>query len=251
MPQQQLKHETKERRLYIAVKAVGDQGNGTLEGYANVFEVKDSYGEVTRPGAFAQDIQEFISKGYLLPDHEWEITCACGFISEAKEDSKGLWFKAEFHSDDESQKIRLKVQERLAAGKEVGLSIGYWVIDGGYEMVDGEEVYMLRRLLVKEVSIVIAQANEPSSVTGVKQTREEAGVSLKTSAESYIARLREINDLGRPDSWKQERADELRSLASMLSEAADGLIPEPAAKENTDDEEAQAALALLALASMR
>ena len=86
--------------------STAESKNGRLEGYANVFGVIDSYGDVTRPGTFTKRISEFIGAGYMLPDHEWNVRHAIGYIVEAYEDAKGIFFVAEFHSDDESQALR-------------------------------------------------------------------------------------------------------------------------------------------------
>lgn len=241
------------KRLTGMVKAVSleDSGPGTMEGYANVIGVVDSYGERTMPGAFAQDISEFVQKGYLLIDHEWEVESCIGYILEAREDQTGLYFKAEFHSTPQAQDMRRKIGERIAAGKEVGLSIGYWVIEAETITEDGESIRELRRVLVKEVSLVVAQANAPSMVTSVKTTRPDQHEALLKDAEAYLERVKDINDLGRPDAWKSERAGELLTLAQKFSEAAAGLAPEepePTALEADDDDgDALAALALLEL----
>lgn len=238
------------KRLTGLVKAVSldDSSPGYLEGYANVIGVIDSYSERTMPGAFAQDIQEFISKGYLLLDHEWEVETAIGYILEAREDSTGLWFKAEFHSTPQAQEIRRKLAERIAAGKEVGLSIGYWVMEAESITEDGETIRELKRLLVKEVSVVVAQANAPSTVTAAKAHREDAHAVLVADADAYLERIKAINDLGRSDTWKSERADELLTLAQKFSEAAGVLAPEPETEPETDDDgDTLAALALLEL----
>ncbi len=239
------------KRLTGMVKAVNleDAGPGTLEGYANVFNVKDSYGEVTLPGAFRQDIDEFVQKGYLLIDHEWEVESCIGYILEAREDGTGLYFKAQFHSTPQAQDIRRKIGERMAAGKEVGLSIGYFVLEDGTGDFEGEQVRFLSRLLVKEVSPVVAQASEPSMVTSVKQTRPDQHEALLKDADAYLERVKDINDLGRPDAWKSDRAGELLALAQKFSEAAAGLATEEpelqATDADDDDGDALAALALL------
>lgn len=241
------------------VKAVSldDSGPGTLEGYANVFGVKDSYGDVTMPGAFAQDIAEFISKGYLLPDHEWEIAKAIGTILEAREDGTGLYFKAQFHSDAKSQEIRLKIKERLEQSKEVGLSIGYWVEEAETAEQDGESLRLLKRLRVKEVSVVVAQANDPSVVTDAKSSKfDEQYKAITDGLADLIGRVEAINDLGRGEAWKQARIVELRDLGSLALELADRLEPEEPPKgtdpepQDLSEDMRQVALGLMKMAGI-
>lgn len=243
------------KRLAGLVKAVSldDAGPGSLEGYANVFGIVDSYGDVTMPGAFAQDISDFISKGYLLPDHEWEITKAIGTITEASEDGTGLYFKAQFHSDPKSQEVRLKIRERIEQGKEVGLSIGYWVEEAETGEQDGKSVRFLKRLRVKEVSVVVAQANDPSVVTDAKSQKfDEQYRSVTEGFDDLISRVKEINDLGRGEAWKQARIAELMDLGSKAHQLADSLKPEEEPTEPPDlsEERRQVALHLCRLAGV-
>mgnify|MGYP003525908779 CR=1 FL=1 len=229
---------------------VTESGNGRLEGYANVFNVKDSYSDVTMPGAFQKHLPEFIGKGFLLIDHEWEYEKAVGMIVEAYEDARGLYFVAEFHGDDRSQGIRKKVQERMTAGKEVGLSIGYWTLAEETGTLDGQSVNFLTDVLLKEVSWVVAQSNTPSEVTGVKSTEQKATRkdqhdAIVEDATAYLGRIKEINDLGRSDDWKQERADEFKALGALFMKMAEELTPVPDAQDESDGD-AAAALVLLA-----
>lgn len=248
------------KRMTGEVKAVSldDSGPGTLEGYANVFGIVDSYGDVTMPGAFGMDLQEFITKGYLLPDHEWEISKAVGVILEAKEDGTGLYFKAQFHSDPKSQELRLKIKERLEASKEVGLSIGYWVMEAETGEQGGESVRFLKRLRVKEVSIVVAQANDPSVVTDAKSQKfDEQYKAVSEGLADFVERASDINDLGRGEAWKQARIAELRDLASRAQELADKLEPEELPKgtdpepQDLSEERRQVALGLMKMAGLK
>ena len=223
---------------------VTESGNGRLEGYANVFNVKDSYNDVTLPGAFSKHLQEFIGKGFLLIDHEWEYDKAVGFIVDAYEDAKGLYFVAEFHGDDKAQGIRQKVAERMAAGKEVGLSIGYWTLAESTGQFMGETVNLLEELRVREVSIVVAQSNEDSMATSVKRSRGDEHQSLIDDAQNYLSRVKGINDLGRSESWQQDRANELKALGALFMQAADELTPVQEVHDESDGD-ALAALALL------
>jgi HK97 family phage prohead protease len=221
----------------------GDDGPGRIEGYANVFNVVDSYGDVTQPGTFQQDLAEFVSGGYLSVDHDWSMKAVIGDIVDAREDERGLWFAAEFYSDDESQAMRRKMAERQARGKSLELSIGYYTEEEEIGDYMGQKVNYLRRVRVREVSPVMAAANPASLVTSVKSRADEHG-DLAEMAESYLARVQDIRELGRSDAWLKARADELRDLGARYLKLADDLEPE-AQEEAPDDGDADA-LALLA-----
>jgi len=225
--------ELKRLTLAAELKAV-NEGNGYIEGYANVFNVVDSWGDKTLPGAFSQDLQDFTQKGYLAVDHEWEIADgAIGDILEAREDANGLWFRAEFYSDDCSQKVRKKVTERLARGKEIGLSIGYYAIDTETVTENGETVRLLKRIQVKEVSVVFQQANEPSLVTSAK-SREDEYKTLTDATTSYCERLKSIQAKGRSDEWTAKAINELKALAAFLEGEAETLTPQASDDPPTD-----------------
>lgn len=250
------------KRIYGEIKAIGEPTdqypNGYLEGYANVIGTVDWYGDKTMPGAFVEDLPEFIGKGYLAVDHEWEIKDgAIGWIGESKEDPVGLWFRAGFHSDPDSQKIRTKVNERLTAGKEVGLSIGYYTIDSETVTENEETIRLLKRLRVKEVSVVFSQANDPSVVTDAKSSKfDEQYRAITDGLADLIGRVEAINDLGRGEAWKQARVSELRDLGSLALKLADRLEPQEPPKgtdpepQDLSDERRQVALGLLKMAGI-
>jgi HK97 family phage prohead protease len=226
-------------------KMLGDDGPGRIEGYANVFGVIDSYGDVTMPGTFAQDLPEFLSAGYLTVDHDWSMSAIAGDIVEAREDQRGLFFAAEFYTDEKSQAVRRKMQERIERGKTIELSIGYWTEDQEQADYMGQRVNMLKRARVREVSLVMAAANPASTVASVKSREEEAG-DLSEMAERYLARVADIRELGRSEAWLKSRANELRDLGARYLSLADELEPAPVIEAaDTGDEDARLLLAAL------
>lgn len=222
-----------------------ENGYGLLEGYANVFNVIDSYGDVTQKGSFAQDIAEFIKSGYLTIDHRWEMSAVIGDIVDAYEDERGLFFAAEFYSDENSQAVRRKIAERMERRKAVELSIGYWAMEEERGQFEGQKVNFLRRVRVREVSPVVAAANDASMVTAAKSRADEHEAAVAAVA-SYAERVDAIKELGRPDAWMTIRADELRDLGARCIKLADDLEPEAAPVEPAPDHDDDDAWALLA-----
>lgn len=102
-----------------------DEGNGKLEGYPSVFGDIDSYGDIIPKGAYQNTIEDFKQNGFIAHSHDWDVTGAVAMPVEVREDEYGLFCVAEFHSTQDAQDVRTKVRERLAAGKSVGLSIGF------------------------------------------------------------------------------------------------------------------------------
>ena len=165
-----------ERKSFAEVKLL-DTDSGGFEGYASLFGVKDSYGDTVQPGAFKDTLPQFIERGFIAAGHEW-AGLPIGYVEDAFEDEKGLFIRVRYHSTDEAQAARKVAQERIAAGKFVGLSIGYMVAAGGATMKsDGRH---LTKLDLFETSRVNVPALAPAGLTGVKSA--EAAATEETPA---------------------------------------------------------------------
>lgn len=108
-------------------KGLEGAGPGNLEGYVSIFGNLDDGGDIILEGAYPQEvIDDFLKSGFTAHSHIWDVdTGQIGYPMSARADSTGLWVDHKFHSTDDAQRIRTKARERLADGKEVGLSIGY------------------------------------------------------------------------------------------------------------------------------
>lgn len=185
-------------------------GYGGFTGYASVFNVVDSYGDIVRAGAYADCLKDFVRDGWLAVGHEWG-TLGVGFIADAREDHYGLMVDAAFHSTKEAQDARTVVRERKAAGKSVSLSIGYRVPNGGrVELDDG--TYDLLKVDLKEISVVPCPANALATITSAK-SGSRAGLpfadhsdAVRVAVEEFVVRARAIAGL---------RAKEGRVLSAM------------------------------------
>ena len=100
----------------LEVKAQPDQG--LVDGFASLFGVLDSYGEVTARGAFANTIGQRRDRIHLRYEHEHTI----GTHKELEETHRGLRITG-FISDDGSHGST--VRRHLADGVQYGISIGF------------------------------------------------------------------------------------------------------------------------------
>ena len=201
-----------------AIKAIAE-GNGYIEGYAAVKGNADSYNDIIRDGAF-RNLEKLVGSGFFGKSHEWDD--AIGYVVEAREDQIGLWVKMAFHSTSDAQEARVKIAERLAAGKSVGLSIGYFTKDASYGTVDGQEVRYLDAVEVFEVSFVTMPANERAQVSAVKghsEPRAKQFQDLTAQVEGYIQRLHEIKEKGANDERLAKFRDELSAVAALCLDA--------------------------------
>jgi len=163
-------------KLALPFRIKADQEQRTVEGYASVFNVLDSDGDVVVPGAFQESITKRFHEEKLIK-MLWQHDTAepMGLPVELREDSKGLYFKAKV-SDTPTNTERLK----LMADKVVDrVSIGFGV-EKAEEFEDEEarqqlsgiaRVLPLMRLIklkLYEFSPVTFAANERAVILAVK-----------------------------------------------------------------------------------
>lgn len=172
-----------EHKTFVLDKAAFAD-NGDLTGYGAIFHNLDDGGDIIEPGFFADVIPDFLREGFLAWNHDWGTPCA--IPTHAVEDAKGLAISAAFHSDPESQRYRTIAAERLAAGKSVGLSIGYEIAPGGATLEkDGRHLRKASRLF--EVSLVMVPMNRLAEATDVKTLQKAAADNVATA--SYILQM--------------------------------------------------------------
>ena len=215
------KLETK--RMTLELKAQVD-GSGYLEGYAAITGNVDLGGDVIQKGAFV-NIQDFITKGFAAFGHDWYDE-PIGFIESAVEDDTGLKVRMMFHSTQDAQDARTVCVERLNAGKFVGLSIGYRVIEAGWEIRDGQDVRVLKAIEVFEFSIVTMPMNPEAQVTSAKSLPPDgsplAGVTLDEEAETVLAAADGL--ITRLEEVKALREADGRGLSEKRVSTIDGLL---------------------------
>jgi uncharacterized protein len=140
---------------------------GTFEGYASTFGNTDLQGDVVAPGAFTQTLAKSHGRVPVLMVHRtWQIV---GFGTNAAEDEKGLKVKAEFTlASDAGRNAYAVAQHAHKIGHKLGLSIGYFVPEGGAEYNDRTGVRKLKQVDLYEYSIAPIPANPRARIAGVK-----------------------------------------------------------------------------------
>lgn len=141
-----------------------DSDDGTFSGYASVFDVVDSYGDVVERGAFKRTIDHWEQKGAPIPIlYQHDPYDPIGVTEHAEEDERGLYVEGRLLLDlPRAQQTRTMMNSKLLGG----LSIGYSIINGMWDKV--EEVYRLTELRLWEWSPVTWPANESTSYSTVK-----------------------------------------------------------------------------------
>lgn len=179
----------------VRVKAGPQDGleEGQFTAYASVFDVKDSYGDVVRKGAFTETLAEWAQSPNVIPvlyghdmkDPDFNV----GHVVAAVEDDHGLLVTGQIDLDGPKGRQTY----RLLKGRRVSqMSFAYDVVEGGAKTDDEfGDYYSLDKLKLYEVSIVPIGANPETEILAVKHLTDamQAGrVSLKAVAALTEAR---------------------------------------------------------------
>jgi HK97 family phage prohead protease len=184
--------------------AVDGEGPGRYGGHVAVFGNVDLGGDLIEPGATLASLPTLIEKGFLAYGHDY-IALPIGMIDQAHEDERGLYIAGPFHSHPAAQAARATAAERLAAGKPMGMSIGYDPEEWTYRAIDGArgpgaagEVRVLTRIAVLEGSLVPLPMNPKAGLTDVKAEWTAAAINnLPDSAFAVILPGGEKDEDGR------------------------------------------------------
>ena len=214
----------------IQIKAVDDAPEGTIEGYGSKFGLVDSYGETVLKGAFKESLREWRKRKRPIP-----------MLWQHRSDQPiGGWHT--YEEDDVGLKLvgllNLETQRGKEAWSDVkaqnvgGLSIGYYEIDADPWGVDATEPRRLKKLDLRETSVVTFPALREAQIDAVKARIARGEALTEREFERF---LREKLNLTRADAetinrhgyraWRQreagqaDQADEvvesIRSLADL------------------------------------
>lgn len=218
-PRQQNKFETRDagggrefRAFAFDIKSVAE--DGTIEGYGSVFDVKDSYDDIIKPGAYLDTLAAHKAAGtmpVMLFQHD--PSQPIGVWLEMVEDEKGLRVKGQLLLTTARGR---EVYELLKAGAIKGMSIGFIAKSWSYD----QELRILTAIDLWELSIVTFPANQKATVTSIKsvdaltarnaeQILRDAGFS-KADATAFVSRVMKLGE---------ERRDAAQSTAKALGAA--------------------------------
>lgn len=172
------------KHLNFKVKSA-DLEEGVISGYASVFGNVDSYGEIVVEGAFSKSIEKIEKTGKVISvfyGHNMEDPRAnIGRVIELREDSHGLFFKAQL--DLSGDTYGCLVYGQLQDGRLDSLSFGFSVIDGASTKAG----YELRELELYEISVVPVPANQEALITEVKAGRAISAKNMDLIRRAYEA----------------------------------------------------------------
>lgn len=165
-----------ERKFFkLKLESLDESGNFT--GYGAVFGNVDAYKDIIDPGAFKRTIKNHNQVIPILFNHDPNKEIA--LTSAMAEDEHGLLLSGKLYiSDDAKMDLKdaretyIKMKQRQAAGKPIGMSIGYDTVQD-YKDKDDQEIRHLKEIKLWETSIVTFPANELATITGIKSLDED------------------------------------------------------------------------------
>lgn len=202
-----------------------DDAQGVFEGYLAVFNNEDLGGDIIVPGAFTKTLKELAEKQahraelgapsarYLLPifwNHDSD--CPIGGFTDLREDSIGLYVRAELDMDKEAGR---DAYSGLSKGYVPGLSIGYLntkppTYKGG--------VRYLTELRLLEGSATPIPMNEEALALDVKndqQHSDSAPQSAQTGADAVSRTKPRMHHRSKRSAQTATGADETTAQEQM------------------------------------
>ncbi|MCX7805708.1 MAG: phage major capsid protein, partial [Planctomycetota bacterium] len=189
---------------------------GWVEGYAAVWgdpDHVDADGEYFVRGAFARSIAQRVPAGKikLMARHYrdgGDVLAVVGTVREAREDDRGLWFRAEFAPDPDSQAIRQKV----VSGHVRSCSVGFRVLRTE-QRADSAGQYRLGfvECILEEVTLTVRPANEDAVVTAAKSRGGKLSHTSRTADseppcvdKTKLPRIAfaDRGEAGKPSTWR-------------------------------------------------
>lgn len=208
-----------EKKMFIKgkIKAVGD--NGTFTGYANVFNVIDSYGDMVIAGAFKKTINDNNGEFPLLWFHNPGEPIG---TVKVEEDEKGLKI-TEGRIDLETQKGR-EVYSGMKKGYITHFSIGYNIVKADFKEVNGQQVYVLQEIKLMEVSALTKgmAANLESQLEEVKAN--DKIIELEKKINEISIKLNELEKKLKPEPEETTPEENKKSNEPDISHSLQKLL---------------------------
>jgi hypothetical protein len=162
---------------YLKGVEIKDAAKGEVSAVFSTFDVVDSDGDVTEPGAFTDGAEVAIS-AYGHTSWGGALPAGKGIIRTTKSEAilEGKFFLDTTHGKDTFAVVK-------AMGARQQWSYGFDIEDAAPGKFDGRDVQFLKRLTVHEVSPVLVGAGVNTRTLAAKGRKGPGGVPLMVPAE--------------------------------------------------------------------
>jgi HK97 family phage prohead protease len=190
-----------------------DEAKGVVTAYANVYNVKDSDGDISVYGSFEKTVKENFKRIRVLKDHNPTMMVGVPLVIDTK-DTYGLLTTTQFNmKKDLGRDMFTDVKLMYDSNLNAELSIGYNVISR-----DAKEKAKITEYKLGEYSFLSSwAANELSTVQNIKAIKSHYGL-MELIQKSY--------DLDYSDTRLKQIETLLKALTDKPSET-DTLTNEP------------------------
>lgn len=165
---------------------MNDTGSGIVEGYAAVYDNIDYGNDILRPGTFTKSIKEIMPSGklQLFDSHMHDAGHLLANVTDASEDHKGVFYKANLSSCLYVQDIRTKIKEGLIKYN----SIGYIPLPNAttYKRHDNKVIREIKEAKLFEISIVVNPMNILAEITNIKSNYLEYADTLRIAPKTTV-----------------------------------------------------------------
>jgi len=189
---------------------------GIVEGYASVWGVLDSHGDVVVKGAFQKSLSENKPVVMLWAHSQSQPV---GKWLEIREDERGLYVRGKLNLNTQAGRDAF---EHLKAEDITAFSIGYLVNENGSQVKNG--VNYLLDVELAEISLVSLPSNPQARVTSVKNLNSAKPHTLR----EFETLLREAGNFSRKEAadisqkgfWVKADKEEISRLANRIAKLA-------------------------------
>jgi HK97 family phage prohead protease len=167
--------------LKLDIKSLSEAGE--FEGEASTYGNIDLGGDIVEPGSMKDSISESNGRVFLLADHDVRQRVGVAYISDG---AKSLSVKGVINmAKDRATELYNEMKFYLEHGLQLGLSIGYDVLDHKWE----KGIRHLKKLKLWEVSVVTFPMN-PYAV--VRNTKAWEGKDMELKVAGFMENLQQI-----------------------------------------------------------
>ena len=166
------------------VKAVREDSNLFIEGYASVFGVVDSYNDIVVKGAFTNTLINDAKRVKFCWQHNMDDVI--GKIIDMHEDDRGLWFRAKISNTSKGKDVAILVEDNALD------EVSFAYRTKKYLMDEETDIRKLLEVELIEISIVTRAANPQAVITGTEKKSEEE--KLAEAVETIFSKVENLSD---------------------------------------------------------
>lgn len=202
----------------VEIKSLDEGGN--FEGYASVFGVQDSDGDVIVKGAFKKSLEGYKARG-KMPKMLWQHNpgIIVGKFSDMYEDEYGLRVKGQLILEVEKGR---EAYALMKAGELDAMSVGFNISEATAGDMRGR---VIEETELWEVSLVTWGANPDALITSVKsiESPKEFERFLRDAGFSRKEALRITSHGFKPDDSLSDSGDQMATALNSIKATIEGL----------------------------